>query len=64
MEKKETSLKDMDENLERKQAKLDQKLTQVNRLIGEQNVRLERIAGMSQDNSQDAENPGVFESPR
>ena len=46
IEKKETSLKDVDESLERKQVKLDQKLTQVNRLIGEQNVRLERIAGM------------------
>jgi ribonuclease Y len=48
MEKKEWSLKEAEETLERRQTKLDQKLTQVNRLIGEQNVRLERIAGMSQ----------------
>ena len=53
MEKKETSLKDISESLERKQAKLDQKLTQVNRLIGEQNVRLERIAGMSAADAKD-----------
>jgi ribonuclease Y len=53
LEKKETSLKDIEESLERKQSKLDQKLVETNRLIGEQNVRLERIAGMSQPDAKE-----------
>jgi ribonuclease Y len=48
LDKKETAFKELEENLDRKQKKLDQKLIEINRLVGEQNVRLERIAGMSQ----------------
>lgn len=53
LEKKETSLREIEETLARRQAKLEQKLTETNRLIGEQNVRLERIAGMNQQDAKD-----------
>lgn len=53
LEKKETAFKDLEENLDRKQKKLDQKLIEVNRLMGEQNVRLERIAGMNQEEAKE-----------
>ncbi|MFQ5512288.1 MAG: ribonuclease Y [Candidatus Krumholzibacteriia bacterium] len=49
MDKKETSLGDKQEALERRQERLDQKLHETNRLIAEENVRLERIAGMSKE---------------
>ena len=53
LDKKEGSLREMEETLGRRQTKLDQKLAETNRLIGEQNVRLERIAGMSQEAAKD-----------
>jgi ribonuclease Y len=53
LEKKESAFKELEENLDRKQKKLDQKMIEMNRLIGEQNVRLERIAGMSQEEAKE-----------
>ncbi|MDH3217448.1 MAG: ribonuclease Y [Candidatus Krumholzibacteria bacterium] len=53
LDKKETALKDTEETLERKQQKLTQRLTETNRLIAEQNVRLERIAGMSKEDAKE-----------
>ncbi|UCH85701.1 MAG: ribonuclease Y [Candidatus Latescibacterota bacterium] len=50
------SQRDLDEReraLERKQAHLDQKLMESNRLIAEENVRLERIAGMSKEEAKE-----------
>jgi ribonuclease Y len=47
--KSDAALQDKEHSLERKQQHLDVKLMESNRLIAEQNVRLERIAGMSKE---------------
>jgi ribonuclease Y len=51
--KSERNLEERERSLERKQQHLDQKLMESNRLIAEENVRLERIAGMSKDEAKD-----------
>jgi ribonuclease Y len=51
--KNETVIEDRERALERKQQQLDQKLVETTRLISEQNVRLERIAGMSKDEAKE-----------
>jgi ribonuclease Y len=51
--KNETAIEDRERALERKQLQLDQKLAETTRLISEQNVRLERIAGMSKDEAKE-----------
>jgi len=53
IEKKETSLEEREANLNRKQEVLNTKLAETNRLIGEENVRLERIAGMSKEEAKE-----------
>jgi ribonuclease Y len=51
--KNEAVIEERERTLERKQQHLDQKLLETNRLISEQNVRLERIAGMSKDEAKE-----------
>lgn len=51
--KKEDSLEEREEGLERKQSNLNQKLAETNRLIAEENIRLERIAGMSKEDAKE-----------
>lgn len=51
--KNEAVIEDRERVLERKQQHLDQKLAEVSRLTAEQNVRLERIAGMSKDEAKE-----------
>ncbi|UCG53655.1 MAG: ribonuclease Y [Candidatus Latescibacterota bacterium] len=51
--KNERGLEDKERSLERKQQHLDGKLMETNRMIAEQNVRLERIAGMSKDEAKE-----------
>jgi ribonuclease Y len=51
LDKKELTLDDKQLAIERKQERLDQKLIETNRLIAEENVRLERIAGMSKEDA-------------
>jgi ribonuclease Y len=51
--KNEATLEDKERSLERKQQHLDRKLMESNRLIAEQNVRLERIAGMSKEEAKE-----------
>ncbi len=53
MAKNEATLEDRERTLERKQQHLDQKLTETNRLIAEENVRLERIAAMTKDEAKE-----------
>ncbi len=51
--KNESVVEERERTLDRKQQHLDQKLAEGNRLIAEQNVRLERIAGMSKDEAKE-----------
>jgi len=51
--KNEAVIEDRERTLERKQQHLDQKLAEVSRLTAEQNVRLERMAGMSKDEAKE-----------
>ena len=51
--KKETSLEEREDSLQRKQENLNQKLAETNRLIAEENIRLERIAGMSKEDAKE-----------
>lgn len=53
LDKKERSLEERERTLERRQKLLEQKLTETNRLIAEENVRLERIAGMRKEEAKD-----------
>ncbi len=49
LEKKDASLNEKSVTLEHKQKALDEKISETNRLIAEQNVRLEKIAGMRKE---------------
>jgi ribonuclease Y len=51
--KSERKIDEREHALERKQQHLDQKLMESNRLIAEENVRLERIAGMSKEDAKE-----------
>ncbi len=51
--KNEATIEERERASERKQTHLDQKLLETNRLIAEQNVRLERIAGMSKEEAKE-----------
>ncbi|MCZ6765453.1 MAG: ribonuclease Y [bacterium] len=51
LEKKESSVTEREGSVERRQEVLDRKLIETNRLIAEENVRLERIAGMSKEDA-------------
>lgn len=53
LEKKESAIKDREESLERKEKRLDAKLLETNRLIAEENVRLERIARMNKEEAKE-----------
>jgi ribonuclease Y len=53
LEKKENAIHEREATLERTQEKLNTKLTETNRLFAEQNVRLERIAGMSKEEAKE-----------
>ncbi len=49
LERKDANLNEKSAAIEVKQRTLDEKITQANRIISEQNVRLERIAGMNKE---------------
>jgi ribonuclease Y len=51
--KNEVAIEDRERALERKQQQLEQKLAETARLISEQNVRLERISGLSKDEAKE-----------
>jgi ribonuclease Y len=53
LEKKESSVSEREETLDRKEKRLEQKLLETNRLIAEENVRLERIARMNKEEAKE-----------